>query len=58
MEIVGGSTIEIHLSSAGHISQDVDVVGRKDRITPALRRSKFQAFGVPLLPRHVMFEKV
>ncbi|MGD0250186.1 MAG: hypothetical protein ABSB97_04790 [Thermoplasmata archaeon] len=42
VEIVGGSAIELYLSSAEYISQDVDLVGRKDRITPTLRRWKFQ----------------
>ncbi|MGI0130708.1 MAG: hypothetical protein ACREEC_11265 [Thermoplasmata archaeon] len=42
VEIVGGSAIEIYLSSARYISQDVDLVGRKDRITPVLHRWRFQ----------------
>ena len=42
VEIVGGSAIEIYLSSVDYVSQDVGLVGRKDRITPALRRWKFQ----------------
>jgi hypothetical protein len=42
VEIVGGSAIEIYLSSDEYISQDVDLVGRKDRITPVLRRWRFQ----------------
>lgn len=42
VEIVGGSAIEIYLSSADYISQDVDLVGRKDRIAPVLRRWKFR----------------
>jgi len=42
VEIVGGSAIEIYLSSATYISQDVDLVGRKDRMTPVLSRWKFR----------------
>jgi hypothetical protein len=42
VEIVGGSAIEIYLSSADYISQNVDLVGRKDRIVPVLRRWKFR----------------
>jgi len=42
VEIVGGSAISIYLSSADHVSQDVELVGRRDRITPILRRWKFQ----------------
>ncbi len=42
VEIVGGSAIEIYLTSADYVSQDVDLVGRKDRIAPILRRWKFQ----------------
>lgn len=41
VEIVGGSAIELYLSSSDYISQDVDLVGRKDRITPVLRRWRF-----------------
>jgi len=42
VEIVGGSAIEIYLSSSAYISQDIDLVGRKDRIAPVLRRWKFR----------------
>ena len=42
VEIVGGSAIEIYLTSAEYVSQDVDLVGRKDRIVPVLSRWKFQ----------------
>ena len=42
VEIVGGSAIEIYLSSSAYVSQDVDLVGRKDRITPVLRRWRFE----------------
>ena len=42
MEIVGGSALEIYLSSADYVSHAVDLVGRKDRIAPVLRRWKFQ----------------
>lgn len=42
VEIVGGSAIEIYLSSADYVSQDVDLVGLRDRITPVLRRWRFR----------------
>lgn len=42
VEIVGDSAIEIYLGSTEYVSQDVDLVGRKDRIAPGLRRWKFQ----------------
>ncbi len=42
VEIVGGSAIEIYLSSADYISQDVDLVGHRDRIIPVLRRWGFR----------------
>lgn len=42
VEIVGGSAIEIYLSSAEYISQNVDLVGRSDRIAPILRRWRFR----------------
>ena len=42
VEIVGGSAIEIYLSSAEYVSQDVDLVGRRDRISPVLRRWRFE----------------
>lgn len=42
VEIVGGSAIEIYLSSADYISQDVDLVGARDRIAPVLRRWRFR----------------
>ncbi len=42
VEIVGGSAIEIYLSSSEYISQDVDLVGARDRIEPVLRRWDFR----------------
>ena len=42
VEIVGGSAIEIYLTSDDYVSQDVDLVGRRNRIAPVLRRWKFQ----------------
>ncbi len=42
VEIVGGSAIEIYLSSAIYVSQDVDLVGRKDSLARVLRRWKFR----------------
>jgi hypothetical protein len=42
VEIVGGSAIEIYLTSAKYISQDVKVVGRKDPIARVLRRWGFR----------------
>jgi hypothetical protein len=42
IEIVGGSAIEIYLSSVNYVSQDIDVVGRKDRIRPELRKWGFR----------------
>lgn len=42
IEIVGGSAIEIYLSSDRYVSQDVDLVGRRDRIAPVLHRWGFR----------------
>jgi hypothetical protein len=42
IEIVGGSAIEIYLTSANYVSQDIDLVGRNDRIRPVLRRWGFR----------------
>lgn len=42
VEIVGGSAIEIYLSSAEYVSQNVDLVARRSRIAPILRRWKFR----------------
>lgn len=42
VEIVGGSAIEIYLSSEEYTSQSVDLVGRGDRFTPVLRRWGFE----------------
>ncbi len=41
VEIVGGSAIEIYLTSAEYVSEDIDLVGRTDRLIPVLRRWKF-----------------
>ncbi len=41
VEIVGGSAIEIYLSSDAYVSQDVDLVGSRSRIEDALRRWRF-----------------
>jgi|SRR5271157_598809 len=42
IEIVGGSAIEIYLSSANYISQDIDLIGPSDRIRTVLRRWGFR----------------
>jgi hypothetical protein len=42
IEIVGGSAIEIYLSSAHYVSQDIDLVGSKLRIGPVLRKWGFR----------------
>ncbi|MGC2288713.1 MAG: hypothetical protein WA688_02500 [Thermoplasmata archaeon] len=42
IEIVGGSAIEIYLSSANYVSQDIDLVGPKDVIEPVLRKWGFR----------------
>ncbi len=42
IEIVGGSAIEIYLSSANYVSQDIDLVGRGDRIKPVLQKWGFE----------------
>jgi len=42
VEIVGGSAVEIYLTSAAYVSQDVDLVGSRDKIGAALRRWRFQ----------------
>jgi hypothetical protein len=42
VEIVGGSAIEIYLSSSKYVSQDIDLVGRKDPIGSVLRRWGFR----------------
>ena len=42
VEIVGGSAVEIYLSSTRFVSQGVDLVGRRDGISPVLRRWKFR----------------
>lgn len=44
--IVGGSAIEVYLTSSAYVSQDIDLVGEKRRIVPILRRWGFrQASG-------------
>jgi hypothetical protein len=40
--IVGGSAIEIYLTSARYVSQDIGVVGEKRAIEPVLRRWGFR----------------
>lgn len=42
VEIVGDSAIELYLTSADYVSQDIDMVGRRDRVTPVLRRWGFR----------------
>jgi len=42
VEIVGGSAIQIYLSSDIYVSQDVDIVGRRDRIPRVLLRWGFE----------------
>ncbi|MCI4352713.1 MAG: hypothetical protein L3K14_04915 [Thermoplasmata archaeon] len=42
IEIVGGSAIEIYLSSANYVSQDIDLVGPRDVIGPVLRKWGFR----------------
>ena len=42
VEVVGGSAIEIYLSSAVYVSQDVDLVGNRTAIEAALRRWEFR----------------
>ena len=42
IEIVGGSAIEIYLSSSKYVSQAIDLVGRRDRIRTVLRRWGFR----------------
>jgi hypothetical protein len=39
--IVGGSAIEVYLTSNKYVSQDIDVVGAKGPITQVLRRWRF-----------------
>ncbi|MGP8076486.1 MAG: hypothetical protein ACLP8Y_07130 [Thermoplasmata archaeon] len=41
--IVGGSAIEIYLTSNDYVSMDIDVVGEKPAISAVLRRWGFQA---------------
>lgn len=42
VEIVGGSAVEIYLTSAAHISQDIDLVGPREKIEKVLRRWGFE----------------
>lgn len=42
VELVGGSAIEIYLSSSAYVSQDVDVVGERFAIGDVLRRWGFR----------------
>src|SRR5690242_3698968 len=39
--IVGGSAIEIYLTSSRYVSEDIDIVGEKRAIAPVLRRWGF-----------------
>ncbi len=41
--IVGGSALEIYLTSSEYVSMDIDIVGEKAAISPVLRRWGFQA---------------
>jgi len=41
VEVVGGSAIEVYLSSSAYVSEDIDVVGRKEAIELALTRWGF-----------------
>jgi hypothetical protein len=43
VELVGGSAIEIYLSSEVYISQDVDVVGNRSSLAEVLRQWGFRA---------------
>ena len=38
VEVVGGSAIEIYLSSSSYVSQDIDLVGDRTAIEDVLRR--------------------
>lgn len=42
IEIVGGSAVEIYLSSESYVSQDVDVVGSRTAIDSVLHRWEFE----------------
>lgn len=42
VEVVGGSAVEIYLSSASYVSQNVDLVGDSTAIESVLRRWGFQ----------------
>ncbi len=42
VELVGGSAIEIYLTSTKYVSQDIDVVGKPMAITTVLRRWGFR----------------
>lgn len=42
VEIVGGSAVEIYLTSASHVSQDIDLVGPQEKLEAVLRRWGFR----------------
>ena len=41
--IVGGSAVEVYLTSRQYVSQDIDIVGDREAIRPVLRRWGFSA---------------
>lgn len=43
VEVVGGSAIEVYLSSASYVSEDIDLVGDKSAIEGVLRRWRFSS---------------
>lgn len=42
VEVVGGSAVEIYLTSEAHVSKDIDLVGPQDKIEVVLRRWGFR----------------
>jgi hypothetical protein len=42
VEVVGGSAIEIYLSSSSYVSEDIDLVGDRASIEPVLHRWNFR----------------
>jgi len=42
VEVVGGSAVEIYLSSSVYVSQDIDLVGEREAIERTLRRWGFR----------------
>lgn len=42
VEVVGGSAVEIYLTSASHTSRDIDLVGPEDKLAVVLRRWGFR----------------